>query len=158
MATAQNDLTLEAALASFDKTSIQSHLSEGAKERKQITDRFPLDSWPTLPLEKYALGVEHFRETYCYLIEYGSRHLGSIRGGSARKLLIYKASNGGRWYFDPQYKDEQTAWNAIRQAFIEAFGHAKAGQWKTIDEIDALHGGPALRVKTLHIYFPDLVP
>ena len=44
MASAQNDLTLEAALASFDKTSIQSHLSEGAKERKQITDRFPLDS------------------------------------------------------------------------------------------------------------------
>ena len=157
MASAQNDLTLEAALASFDKTSIQSHLSEGAKERKQITDRFPLDSWPTLPLEKYALGVEHFRETYCYLIEYGSRHLGSIRGGSARKLLIYKASDGGRWYFDPQYKDEQTAWKAIRQAFVEAFEQAKAGQWKTIDEIDALQGGPALRVKTLHIYFPDQI-
>jgi hypothetical protein len=53
MASAQNDLTLEAALASFDKTSIQSHVSEGAKERKQIA--FPSNPglychWRNMPL------------------------------------------------------------------------------------------------------------
>ena len=130
-----------------------------SSERKEVTDRFPIDQWPTMPLERYALGQDTSDDTFCQWMEYRSQHLGSIRGGSARKLIIYKHKDKPGWYFDPEYKDEQEAWVAVRQAFVQAFEKAKAGDWNTIDDLTPLSGGPALRLKTLRVYFPtDVLP
>jgi len=112
-----------------------------------------------MPLERYALGQDTSDDTFCQWMEYRSQHLGSIRGGSARKLIIYKHKDKPGWYFDPEYKDEQEAWVAVRQAFVQAFEKAKAGDWNTIDDLTPLSGGPALRLKTLRVYFPtDVLP
>lgn len=151
--------SLDAALVSYDRASAHEHIALGEHERKEVTDRFPIDQWPTMPLERYALGQDTTNDTFCQWMEYRSQHLGSIRGGSARKLIIYKHKDKPGWYFDPEYKDEQEAWVAVRQAFVQAFEKAKAGDWNTIDDLTPLSGGPALRLKTLRVYFPtDVLP
>lgn len=34
-------------------------------ERKEVTDRFPLAQWPTMPWERYALGQDTSDDTFC---------------------------------------------------------------------------------------------
>lgn len=112
-----------------------------------------------MPLERYALGQENSEDTFCRWMEFRTPHLGSMRGGSARKLLIYKHKDRPGWYFDPEYGDEQAAWLKVREAFVQGFAKAEAGDWDTIDDLPPLSGGAALRVKTLHLYFPkDVLP
>lgn len=156
MSSIQPSTTIEAALASFDRNSIQPYIAEGERERAEIQSRFPVTSWPSMSLEAYALGHEKSKESYCYLMERATSRLGSIRGGSARKLLIYRKNDGG-WFYDPEYGNERAAWDIVRQAFLKAFDLARTGDWKAIDELAPLRSGPALRVKTLHVYFPDEV-
>ncbi len=75
-------LSLEATLASYDRATAREHIDLGERERKEATDRFPVDQWPTLPFERYALGQDTSDDTFCQWMAYGTQHLGSIRGGS----------------------------------------------------------------------------
>src|SRR5262245_11942329 len=149
--------SLAEALDSYDRSLDREHVEAGERERKEVTDRFPLEQWPTLPLEHYALGQEESEDTFCRWMEFRTQHLGSIRGGSARKLIIYKHKDKPGWYFDPEYKDEQEAWQKVREDFVQAFQKANVNDWNTIDELTPLQGGPALRLKALHLYFPDSI-
>jgi 5-methylcytosine-specific restriction protein B len=145
--------SLDAALASYDRASAHEHIALGEQERKEVTDRFPIDQWPTMP-ERYALGQDIGRHILPVM---GPLSISSI--GLGTKLIIYKHKDKPGWYFDPEYEDEQEAWVAVRQAFVQAFEKAKAGDWNTIDDLTPLSGGPALRLKTLRVYFPtDVLP
>ena len=44
--------SLDAAIASYDRASAHEHIALGEKEWKQVTDRFPIDQWPT---SRYSL-------------------------------------------------------------------------------------------------------
>ena len=57
--------------------------------RREVQNRFPLSAWPGMPLERYALGQDQ-QDTFCTWLEFRTAALGSILGGSALKLLIYK--------------------------------------------------------------------
>jgi 5-methylcytosine-specific restriction protein B len=112
-----------------------------------------------MTVENYALGHEKSEESFCRWMEYKTLHLGSIRGGSARKLIIYKHKGKPGWYHDPAYPNVQEAWQAIREAYIRAFELAQAGDFSGIDHLEPLQGGPALLLKVLHLYFPkDILP
>jgi 5-methylcytosine-specific restriction protein B len=120
---------------------------------KELLTRFPLREWPTISLERYALGQENSEETFCRWMEFRSRKLGGIGGGTSKKHIIFKRKGTGEWYFPKKYRDERDAWNHVRDGFVEAFRQAQAGEWNAIDEIDALKNGPALKLKALHVYF-----
>src|SRR5262249_48185170 len=146
------------AFASYNRENDRDDIALGEKERKQILDLFPRGAWPQMPLEKYALGQPGSENSFCGWLEYRSPHLGSISGGSAKKLVIYKRKSGGvGWYFDPTYNSVEQAWEKVREAFVRAFELAEAGEWTAIDQLKPIWAGPALRVKTLHVYFPDRV-
>lgn len=145
------------AISSYDRLGDHDYIALGEQERKQITELFPRDDWANMPIEKYALGQSGSENTFCAWLEYKSPHLGSIAGGSAKKLLIYKRRTGDGWFFDPSYTSIEQAWQKIRGAFVKAFKQAEVGEWAAIDLQKPILAGPALRVKTLHIYFPDQV-
>lgn len=148
-------LSLEDALRKYDRSIDRKDVELAEQERQEILRRFPLDAWPGMSLDQYAIGRPNYKETYGWLIEFGATHLGSMKGGTARKHLIYWQNKGG-WYFDrTAYTSEDEAWAAIRAAFVEAFERARRDEWDTIDQIEALNGGAALRVKTLCAYFPQ---
>jgi hypothetical protein len=116
---------LEEALETFDRDAARLAAQQAEALRRSIVARFPIDQWPALPLERYALGGDD-HDNFCYVMEFESRALGSIRGGSSRKHAIYRARSGD-WYYDDSYPSVEAAWDAVRGAFVEAFQFARAG-------------------------------
>ena len=153
----KSNLTLSEAIAQFDR-SPTNPVAEGYRsQRAEILKRFPLDKWSEMRLEDYALGQRGVEDTYCHWLEYKSQSVGSIRGGSAGKLIIYKRKDREGWYFPNVFSDEGEAWVRLRGEFVEAFGLAERGDWDRIDELETLGLGPAVKLKSLHVYFPDEV-
>ena len=147
------------ALATFDRASFTERVEKAELQRQAILDRFPRDQWGELELTDYALGQPDKKETFCYLLEYGSKALGSLKGGSAAKHIVYKHKKKQGWFYPDAYENETTAWMDLRAGFLKLFEYAEAENWLEIDEIAELRTGPALRTKTLHVYFPsDVLP
>src|SRR5688572_2510986 len=92
-------MTLREALDSFDRAAARAKDEEGERLRLEIVARFPLDGWPTMPLERYALGQADQEDTYSQWLEYKSIPLGSMKGGSSVKHIIYKHKDTPGWYF-----------------------------------------------------------
>ena len=108
-----------------------------------------------MPVERYALGTEHSSDSYCYAMEFGTPHLGSISGGSSRKLLIFKRRDTGEWWFDRRFSTLDEAWTATRAAFVRALDLAAAGNLLEIGDLEPINWAPALTTKTIQTYFPD---
>lgn len=145
-----------AALASYNPDQDAHDVELGEQEREKIRELFPLEAWAELELIDYAAGQENSENTYCRWVEFRSPHLGSIRGGSAVKLIVYKHKDGDDWYFDKAAFDSvEEAWQTVRAEFVSAFDSAKSGDWSDIDDLATLRAGQALLVKSLHVYFYD---
>jgi 5-methylcytosine-specific restriction protein B len=147
--------SIDDALRTYDSSTYSEYFAAAERERSQILAQFPITAWSQMPLERYAIGQSDEEDTFCRWLEFQSPHLGSIRGGSARKLIIYKHRDAPGWYFPREYRDEREAWERLRTAFVRAFALAEANDWAAIDDIPDLQRGPAVRLKTLYIYFPQ---
>ncbi len=151
--------TLKEALASFNRPAAVAEEQAGELTREKIIRRFPRDGWATMPLERYALGQEDSSDSYCRWLEFASRELGSISGGSSVKHAIFKRRQKPGWYFPSDFENEEKAWAAIRASVVTMLDRAAAGRWEELDELVPFQYGPALWLKTLHIYFPqDILP
>ena len=153
----KSDLAFSDAITQFDRSPANPAAEGYRSQRAEILKRFPRDKWPDMGLDDYALGQTGVDDTYCYWLEYKSQWVGSIRGGAARKLIIYKRRDREGWYFPSVFSDEGQAWARLRSEFVEAFGLAERGDWERIDELETLALGPAVKLKSLHVYFPDEV-
>ena len=146
---------LDETIAAYDRQHGWAKPAPAEKRRQEIIAKFPRDAWPTLPLDRYALGTGA-PDAYCYIMEFGSTELGSIRGGAAYKHVIFKRATGS-WYFDKTYPDVKSAWTTVRAAFVQALDLAEAEDYDAIDELAPIKSGIALRCKTVYVYFPDAV-
>src|SRR5687768_7562077 len=97
----EGPVPINEALAKYDRAADAGAIQSAQQERQEVVARFPLDAWPSLPLERYALGQEETRESFCWWIEFGTPHVGSMRGGNAKKHVIYRQRDGN-WYYDRQ--------------------------------------------------------
>ena len=151
----KSNVTLSQVIAQFDR-SLTNPAAEGYRsQRAEILKRFPRDKWPEMRLDDYALGQPSVEDTYCHWLKYRSQWMGSIRGGFARKLIIYKRKAREGWYFPKVFSNEREAWDWLRSEFSQAFELAERGEWERIDELETLGLGPAVMLKSLHVYFPD---
>ena len=91
----KSDVTLSQAVAQFDRSTHESHRRAYQSQRAEILKRFPRDKWPDMALEGYALGQATSEDTYCRWLEFKSPSLGSMRGGTAKKLIVYKWKGSG---------------------------------------------------------------
>jgi 5-methylcytosine-specific restriction protein B len=151
---------MEQALEGWDRQGIRGYVDDAEHQRQEVLKRFPLEGWPDLPLDRYALGVED-PDTFCRWMEFYAPNMGSIRGGSAKKHLIYKKSDGSGWYYvdHNRYPSVDAAWEAVRGGFVQAFELAKAGRWGDIGELYPLNSATTLSGKSVYSYFPDeLIP
>jgi|SRR5262245_34250772 len=90
---------LEAAVSRFDRVQAGDTVRRYEAQRAELLRRFPFEHWPVMSLEEYALGHEGAEDSYCRWMEFKSLDVGSIRGGTARKLIIYKHKDGPGWFF-----------------------------------------------------------
>src|SRR5262245_9304440 len=93
------DLSLDDAIATFDREAIRNRFDGAEQERRQLVERFPLTDWPTMALDRYALGQPNWKNSFSYWLEFQTQHIASIRGGSSMKHLIFWR-NRGEWYFE----------------------------------------------------------
>ena len=155
--------TLDAILAAasaFDRSTLVDRLAAAEAERREILTRFPKEGWPSMTLERYALGQSDSEDTYSRWVEFKSNELGSISGGSAMKMVIFKRRHQDGWYYpESRFPSLEEAWTTLRSSFVEAFRMADEGSWETTDYLPALEYGPSLRAKSLHIYYPkEILP
>jgi len=150
---------VRALAAEFDRGAVAEVESTVEDERKQVLSLFPLEEWVRLPLERYALGQvapSGAGPTYCRLMEFGTPHLGSIKGGSAAKHIMYHHVSG-EWRLAAPLRgmDPQDAWAELRGQFIRAFDAVRAGDFEALDDLEVLRFGPTLVTKSLATYFPQ---
>lgn len=147
---------LEAKIADFDRGLMKHALDAVEVQLQDVWTEFPLDAWPDLPLERYALGLGREVLGFCRKLEFGTPDVGGIGGGSAAKHIMYFHSDG-RWRMAAPLKglDPQEAWARLRGEFVLAFDSVRAGEFERLDELELLTWGAALTTKALAIYFPD---
>ena len=153
----KSDVTFSEAAARFNRSTRESDHQAYQSQRAEILKRFPRDKWPDMALEDYALGQAESEDTYCRWLEFKSQSLGSMRGGTAKKLIVYKWRDREGWYFPKGFPNEREAWERLRSEFVQAFERAAGGEWERIDELETLARGRALKLKSLHVYFPKQV-
>ncbi|MGX4688709.1 McrB family protein [Streptomyces sp. JNUCC 63] len=150
---------MRAAAEQFDRSAVAEAQSAAENERKQVLAQFPLDEWERLPLERYALGQPApagAGPAYCRLLEFLTPNLGSIRGGSAAKHIMYR-HNSGEWRLAAPLRgmEPQDAWRELRGQFVQAFDAVAAGDFEALDELELLRFGPTVVTKSLATYFPQ---
>ncbi|MGA5360646.1 McrB family protein [Streptomyces purpurascens] len=147
-------------VANFDRVAAGHAAERAEEERRRVLVEFPLTIWPDLPLERYALGPSAYGtpgRSFCRVMEYGTNALGSIRGGSAKKHIVYQHRTG-EWRIVPSALrglGAREAWEEVRAEFVTAFAAAAEGAYERIDELESLSYGQALTTKALAVYFPE---
>ncbi|SNQ52188.1 putative restriction enzyme [Frankia canadensis] len=149
------EFDLAAAVAAFDRGKLAGRLADAARQRERVLAEFRVESWPSLQVERYAQGVSQERLTFCTVLEFHTDALGSIRGGSAAKHIMFRHSSG-EWRLAAPLKglDHREAWGRVRADFVAAFQAARASDFDAIDECLILTYGQALATKSLAIYAP----
>src|SRR5690242_7477714 len=155
MPEAEQTQTIAAALPTWDRVQAREQAAEAEELRHEFIERFPMDRWAELPLDSYALGREVEGGSYCWWLEFKTRPVGSMSGGSAKKHLIWWAKNEGVWRYPKEYGSVEEAWAAVHDGFEQTFQLASEGRFEETDDVIALSTAAALRLKTLYMYFPD---
>jgi 5-methylcytosine-specific restriction protein B len=143
-------------LDAYDKPDVRDRLARVDQEREAVLSRFPLADWPDLPLERYALGMTD-TDTYCRWIEYATPYLGSIKGGSSAKHIMYRRRSDGQWYRAGSLGELEVgeAWRRLRNEFVTAFHAAHEGRLDDLDDLKFLRHGQSLATKSIATYAPD---
>lgn len=150
-----SSLSLPEFIAAFDRSAIQPQVEEARRLRQMLREKFSRESLPSLTLENYASG--RGVGTLCYEYEFGSAPVGSIRGGSAFKYLVFYSKEQGRWrnLLEKQEPDPYKTWELLREGMVRSLELASEGQWDALDAIPVARLIPALRAKMVHVFFPD---
>jgi len=150
------EASIAEALSSWDRDVLKARVSKADALRAEFVGGFPLSDWPGLPLERYALGQTTQGGTVCWWLEFKTRHVASMSGGSASKHLIFRRSDQS-WRYPPTYTTLEEAWSAVRKGFVDMFQMAAEERFDEIDAIQPLAGANALRAKATYMYFPDQI-
>lgn len=146
------------ALTTWDPAVTAERVAEATKLREDFVNRFPQTVWATMPVEDYALGQGN-NDTVSYWLEFKTKLVASMSGGSALKFLIFKRADGDVWQYPKEYSSIGEAWRAVRAGFEETIDLAARGQFDQTDDVKVLTGAQAARAKMLYLYFPDdLIP
>ena len=150
----QPGVPLQEAAAAADRAQLRATGDKAEQERLEIVTRFPITDWPTLPLERYALGLPESADGFCRWMEFNTHYLPSIKGGSALKHMIFKRQTGA-WYFEKKYTSVEEAWTGVRAGFVDAFRLAGEGRFEEIGQVSAISAAISLSTKAVYCYFPD---
>jgi 5-methylcytosine-specific restriction protein B len=146
------------ALESWDRAATDKRVAEATALREEFISTFPMSAWPTMPIDAYALG-QGTQDVVSYWLEFKTKMIASMSGGSAHKHLIFRRAAEGVWQYPKEYTSVDDAWSAVRDGFVEILTLAEQGNFADTDDVKVLTGAQAVRAKLLYLYFPDdLVP
>jgi hypothetical protein len=130
--------------------------------REEFNERFLKEEIGEMTLEQYALGTENFKDSFCYWLEWKTRYLGSIKGGTSTKFGVWLNSESG-WQFNSKtYNSPEEAFENIKNGLVKLVNAAAENRFDELDNIGIEELGvnrTSLRCKPLQLYFhQDLLP
>jgi hypothetical protein len=145
------------------KHALQKWLQQNTKEmpddlrqlREAFVQHFPIEHLGKMTLDEYAVGKP---DSFCYWLEFKTKELGSIRGGSAAKFGVWWSKDEDRWRWNSIYTSAEDALTHISGGLGALTQAVREGHMDTLDKIGAEQLGPerySLRSKPLYLYFPD---
>ncbi|PJF43586.1 MAG: hypothetical protein CUN55_08375, partial [Phototrophicales bacterium] len=147
-------IDIREALRQFDFEAHRQFFEISDQEHSQMLEHFPLERWQTMTLEEYALGLNRPNEdVYCWWIEFGTKNVMNISGGTALKHMIFYHRDG-YWKYSSAYSDKDEAWEAIRSEFLRLFELAETQSWEQMDTEGLFDRGALTKLKSLYIYYP----
>jgi hypothetical protein len=127
--------------------------------RQEFVRRFPQERLKHLSLEEYAVGHDASKDSFCYWLEWETGDLGSVRGGSSFKWVVFWSKQDNDWRFNQRmYDSPQDALNHVTDGLTLLLDAAASGEFDKLDEIGNRELGRnrnSLRAKPLFLYFPD---
>ncbi|MFD5826959.1 AAA family ATPase [Lentzea sp. NPDC060358] len=149
------EVDLQQAVEEFGKPDMDHRLGLIEGERAAVLAQYPLTDWPHLRVDLYALGTGG--ESFCRLMEFQTPYLGSIKGGSSAKHIIYRRRSDRSWYRAGSLAEFpiDEAWSRLRDQFVRAFEAVRTGEFDTLDQLTFLRHGQALTTKAISVYFPE---
>lgn len=116
--------------------------------------KFPLERLQEMGLEQYALGLQP-QGSFSWWLEYNTIPLGSIKGGSANKHIIYYKKKEGEWFYPEHFENEEDAWLQLRADILKTIEAMGKEDYTPIDSENLLSRGSMLRGKISYMYHPD---
>lgn len=126
--------------------------------RDSFVQRFPKEQLSTMTKEQYALGHPASKDSFCYWLEWKTRTLGSVAGGSVSKWGLWWDKDKGVWQYNQGFRDAEDALAKLTGGLAALVAAVEAKQFDQLDTIaDQRLGGNrnSLRAKPLYLYFPD---
>jgi hypothetical protein len=123
--------------------------------RETFVQRFPIEQLGRMTLDEYAVGKP---DSFCYWLEFKTKELGSIRGGSAAKFGVWWSKDEDRWRWNSIYTSAEDALTHIKGGLAALTRAVREGHMNALDKIGAEQLGPerySLRCKPLYLYFPN---
>jgi 5-methylcytosine-specific restriction protein B len=119
--------------------------------------RFPPERLATLTLDDYAIGRP---DSFCYWIEFKTRDLGSVSGGSSHKWGVFWSKSDQTWKWNKALNSAtaEEALEKLKTGLVNLVSAAAQDRFDQLDAIGSSQLGPnrnALRAKPLSLYFPD---
>ncbi|GBO56377.1 hypothetical protein APA_4713 [Pseudanabaena sp. lw0831] len=132
------------------------------KLREDFVKSFPIEKLSEMTLDQYAAGKHDPKtdSTFCHWIEFRTRRLGSISGGSSAKFGIAWSAKYKKWEWNQvlQADNEESAFQKIKDGLIDLISAAELKQFDDLDKIGDKGLGKnrnSVRAKPLSLYFPD---
>jgi 5-methylcytosine-specific restriction enzyme B len=123
--------------------------------RQQFLQRFSIAKLQSLTLQEYALGLDDYKDTFCYWLEFKTKDLGLIGGAPSMKHIVFFQKKKDKWFFDKRYSDENSAFEAVRKGIEELVrlgGEEKFDQLESVVPFDRQN---LTRGKILYLYHAD---
>ncbi|OOE12489.1 AAA family ATPase [Fictibacillus arsenicus] len=145
---------LKEKILEYKTSEVEKILEEAKRLHKEFIMKFPKNDLSNMTVEHYALGRTK-KDSFGWWLEYNSIPLGSIKGGSAAKHIIYFRKKDNQWQYPSQYENVEQAWLALRDDMLKLINAFDNGTYKGIEEDNLLSPANMLKGKILYMYHPD---
>jgi len=127
--------------------------------REEFVVRFPPETLGKITLQQYCLGHTGTKDSFCYWLEWRTKELGSVSGGSVAKWGVWwDRKNDSGWTCNLVYENPDAAIDQIASGLAALIEAAANNRFDELDEIGRNQLGPnrhGLRLKPLYLYFPE---
>lgn len=145
---------MEAYIKDFEKKFPATYVEQAEKIHAEFLAEFPQDKLSEMELDRYALGRSK-SGSFCWWLEYHTTILGSIKGGSAAKLIIYYSPKNNEWKYPGEFPSVAAAWEKLRKDICALLDAYRVLPSPGISEDNLLNKGSMLKTKLLYLYYPD---
>ncbi len=141
-------------ILAYNTPEIQKEIESAKQLHQEFLEKFPLEKVVDMALEQYALGRTK-QGSFGWWLEYNSIPLGSIKGGSAAKHIIYFRKKDNEWQFPSQFSNVESAWESLRADIVKLIHSFDGDTYEGIEEDNLLYRANMLKGKILYMYHPD---